>query len=736
MHNLVLFIHFFEFIIMKQTLNVNNFFKLKRKEDINDIYNIEINCKKCRQNTEFFTYKCVECILKKIYENKNKKNLSISILIDNKRFSVNNIDIILESIDIIKLTMKFYNKFLEYRQKKCPYSYFQCKIKSFQKLFELKQNNHDPLIIFNIINKIHNELKNQEYLDSLCSKCALKLSKYIEKSSTMIKNFKLFSKYEKFMSINIKKKNEENFYYYLFFKNQFLLNQQEVLLHEKQIKKKDLIDTYFIGPNNCFEIKIFKCVNDPEKFYTVNLRPEYHENKDYIKNLINKTSKNLKLLDFGEILKIEKLIRFYTNQARLYLKSKFNLSNIDVERIAFLATLERIKLSKLFPFLIDNKIEEIFIDGPNDNVYLNHQEYGRCKTQIFFNQTEVERLKTFLRIYSGKRLDFNNPSIKLVLNNDFFYCRFSADVAPIQSTGFSLDIRKLNKNILTIQDLLKNNTLNSQICSFLFFNIIKRKNITVTGETDTGKTTLINALDLLTPKQFRKIYVEDVIESFHQTNYEKHQLKFIVDPSENNKINRITKEDQIKKLLHRTPDLIYLGEILTKEEAKAMFHCLAAGLRGFQTIHARDFISLINRFLYHFKISKMCLSDLDLLILMNKTSKNERRIHKISEIILDDTLKNYYIQDIFRYNPEIKDWELKKELYETKVIKNISQYEYLPRNLFYSYMEIYNDLFETLKIIEKIPIKSLILLFHEVSYFSHSIDKLKKILNSWKTRVV
>ena len=67
--------------------------------------------------------------------------------------------------------------------------------------------------------------------------------------------------------------------------------------------------------------------------------------------------------------------------------------------------------------MIDDFIEEIFLDSPNDFIYINHQKYGRCRTFIKFSSEEIERIKTFLRLYSGLRLDFLNPSIKHVIKN-------------------------------------------------------------------------------------------------------------------------------------------------------------------------------------------------------------------------------------------------------------------------------------------------------------------------------
>ncbi|KKM64007.1 hypothetical protein LCGC14_1505750 [marine sediment metagenome] len=321
-----------------------------------------------------------------------------------------------------------------------------------------------------------------------------------------------------------------------------------------------------------------------------------------------------------------------------------------------------------------------------------------------------------------------NPTIKFVMKNKFFYCRFSIDVEPIQINNFALDIRKLNKNILTIQDLLKNGTLDSVIAAFLYFNILRRKNITVTGETDTGKTTLINAFDLLTPKEFRKIYIENIIESLNQFDYGKHQLKYKVNSLEGSIEEKYSKSTQIKTLLHRTPDIIYLGEILTKEEAKAMFHCLAAGLRGFQTIHSKNIDSLINRFLYHFKIDQSCLNDLDLIILMKKNF-NERKVIGVFEFFRNTDVSNKLYYPLFKYNPESQKWALIKSLYEANVITELTNYENLPEDKFSSFINIYIEIFEFISKVDRIDNFELIEFFHKISY--HSFKSIKSLVCYW-----
>jgi energy-coupling factor transporter ATP-binding protein EcfA2 len=191
--------------------------------------------------------------------------------------------------------------------------------------------------------------------------------------------------------------------------------------------------------------------------------------------------------------------------------------------------------------------------------------------------------------------------------------------------------------------------LSSHIAAFLYTCVLLRLNITAVGETNTGKTTLINSLDLLAPSHYRKIYIEESPESLDQSFSSNHQLKYLVDPGYSNS----SKIQEIYRLLHRNPDLVYLGEILTKEEAQAMFHCLSAGLRGFQTIHARDIDSLLNRWQYHFDIDPSCYNDLDILILLKRIN-SKRYVSEVIELTVSDESTTSHT--IFQFDPETSKW--------------------------------------------------------------------------------
>ena len=49
-----------------------------------------------------------------------------------------------------------------------------------------------------------------------------------------------------------------------------------------------------------------------------------------------------------------------------------------------------IGLERLFPFLNDDKFQEIYLDKPGNSLYIDQQDYGWCLTNIVLNELELE----------------------------------------------------------------------------------------------------------------------------------------------------------------------------------------------------------------------------------------------------------------------------------------------------------------------------------------------------------
>ncbi len=695
-----------------------------------------VDCHNCpqKENDFFKSQNCLYCFLKILYNYRNSKFDYVSILSYEFLVKPDKFNIFFEYFKILKKVKRINRKIEKIREDNCSYKEFKCKIiPEFFTLHKIRDFEYiDPILVYNVFEKRKMIIKAKKIKDSICLNCKNNIEKSIQNILKILNNLEIIQKFKEFQVNNEKNQDFHSFYEFFFTHSPLLVNTIKSIQFEKKENKGRILTSYDIGKYNILKVSIYENSYEIEKKYTVDLFYKGEVREDYFEYIIQDIHQNLEVAEFDQLIALEDLIKIYKREALRIVNSKYNLLKPINKQLSLISVLKKINLEKLFPLLIDDFIEEIFLDSPKDEIYINHQKYGRCRTEISLNSKEIDRIKTFIRLYSGQRLDIMNPSIKFVIKNKYFYCRFSIDVEPIQINNFALDIRKLNKNILTIQDLLKNGTLDPLIASFLYFNILRRKNITVTGETDTGKTTLINALDMLTPKEFRKIYIENITESLNEFKYGKHQLKYRVDSLEESVLHNYSKSNQIKTLLHRTPDIIYLGEILTKDEAEAMFHCLAAGLRGFQTIHSRDIDSLMNRFLFHFKINMSCLSDLDLIVLMKK-QLNERRVVGVFEICRSPNTNNSLYRTIFEYNPETYKWLLTKSIYETGVISDLTKYETLSKEKFLLYIKTFNEIFEFLLKNKKLSNFELVDLFHKISYNSlRSIGKIKQFWNKWK----
>jgi len=285
----------------------------------------------------------------------------------------------------------------------------------------------------------------------------------------------------------------------------------------------------------------------------------------------------------------------------------------------------------LIPILLDDFVEEVYLDHPGARVYFDHQRLGRCDTSITFTEDDVPRIVTLIRAESNLHLDRSNPSLKMELQVLGASLRCSASIPPLSPDGLHLEIRRARNRPFTITDLIANNTITPELASILLLAVACRFNITITGGPGSGKTTLLNALDLTTPRWWRKIYIEDAVESREQELH--HQVRFRVDPVDE-LLNKSDKSNEIIKSLHRSPDYLILGEIQTAEHSNALFQAIAAGLHTMQTCHSSSSSSLVSRWKINHGIQDASLAMMDLIVTLERPIPGEssRRVKEIVEI--------------------------------------------------------------------------------------------------------
>ncbi len=376
-----------------------------------------------------------------------------------------------------------------------------------------------------------------------------------------------------------------------------------------------------------YEVKI---ANDGN-YLIYSAKPEYDFDQDplvftELSSIVFKNKKRLgkKILKFDELVSVLKSIFMWK-----VLEINNLLTKPDLFAELFIHKL--IKLDKIIPLFLDDGVNEIYMDQMNAPIYVDHKIFGRCNTRIVLEEEEIRSLLTRLKLEHPITVTTKKPSLKIEFKTNDFHMRISMDFPPLSPNGPTFNIRKFHKDPLKMVDLIKLKTLPSFIAAYLVEVVNDRKNITVIGEPNSGKTTLANAIDLYTPKHWRKIAIEDAIESINQTELGYKQLLIQVDSFESNR-SLYTKTSEILKLLHRSPDWIYLGEIQSSEHTKAMFEALNAGLKGIQTAHADSVEKILRRWENLHKISVTDFLSLETIIIMKREILKNNFIRTIDEI--------------------------------------------------------------------------------------------------------
>jgi type IV secretory pathway ATPase VirB11/archaellum biosynthesis ATPase len=486
----------------------------------------------------------------------------------------------------------------------CPYEEFGleekegCRARLYEIIKQINKNFNYNIIFTNLkIMKIYNE--------NIFKKILNNFSYFNNK----IRKFILMKKY----------KIEKNFYDYFFY-NPIKILEMYPDLKEKMIKKIITKTRLNLFEEICLlhemeygEKEIYNRIFEPDVTLNDALVMTYK-----LKEIVSRTGYTINIFENQNSEMI-----YYVNitDRKKFPETKFNL----LSKMSLYSN----NLLRLIVAILDENVQEIYLDKENDWVYLDHEKYGRCFTNIFLSSTDVEKFKTFLSLVTGEEITPSNPSVKVSLQDTNVKLRIAIDTYPITEST-AIDIRKFKKNMLTLQDLIRIGSVEKEIAAFLIYCLKKRAVIVICGEPNSGKTTFAHAISQYLQENWRKIYLEDVDE-LYSSNDSKFKL-FIKTRSIDVSNKYSQKKVEIIKMLHRSPDWIFLGEIQTKEHTLAMFQAIHAGLKGLMTCHSSSPHELIKRWILQYKIHPSSITSLNFIVGMKKEIKDKKIIRYLNEV--------------------------------------------------------------------------------------------------------
>ena len=284
-------------------------------------------------------------------------------------------------------------------------------------------------------------------------------------------------------------------------------------------------------------------------------------------------------------------------------------------------------------FISDITVEEIWINSPQ-RIFIARA--GRSElTNLLLTADDVRQLVDRLLIWSGRRLDLSHPFVDARLPDG---SRLHVVIPEITAEHWTVNIRKHLMRHLSLDDLAERGVLTTAMAEALKNSVKAGLNILVSGGTQSGKTTMLNALVSATPIGQRVITIEEVFELkpvlpdlvAMQTRSENLQGE-----------GAIPLRKLIKEALRMRPSRIVIGEV-REAEALDLLIALNSGLAGMGTIHAnsaRDAIIklqtlplLAGENISHKFIAPTVASAIDLVVQVGIAGDGTRRVHEIAAI--------------------------------------------------------------------------------------------------------
>lgn len=296
---------------------------------------------------------------------------------------------------------------------------------------------------------------------------------------------------------------------------------------------------------------------------------------------------------------------------------------------------EAVGLGPLEPLLADPDITEIMVNR-YDEIFV--ERHGRLYREAAAFSGEQAVLGIIERIVSplGRRIDDSSPMVDARLRDG---SRVNAVIGPIALRGASLTIRKFPSRKLTLQDLLKRETLSAAMAQFLTHCVRHRKNLVISGGTGTGKTSLLNILSQAIPENERVLTIEDAAEL--QLNHA-NLVTLEARPANIEGRGKVDIRDLVRNALRMRPDRIVVGEC-RGAEAFDMLAAMNTGHEGsMTTLHANSPRDALGRLETMILMAGMDLplpairehiaSSIDFLVQLTRMSDGRRLISAIVQV--------------------------------------------------------------------------------------------------------
>ncbi|HEX54763.1 MAG: CpaF family protein [Candidatus Altiarchaeales archaeon] len=305
------------------------------------------------------------------------------------------------------------------------------------------------------------------------------------------------------------------------------------------------------------------------------------------------------------------------------------------------------------PLVNDDEVEEIFINGWRSPVMIYHRKFGKCKTNLIFeNENELDRLIDKIVIFCG--FARKKPILDSVLPDG---PRINLTLPPVSYDRSVITIRKYLRNPPSIAELIINGTMSPDIGALIWICVdgfgLAPRNILIAGGTSSGKTTLLNAILPFCREHERIVSIEDTLEL---------DLSYCEDWVRTNTTEYADMEKLIENSLRLRPDRIIVGEVRGRE-AYNLINAMNLGHTGMGTIHSdssRDAILKLTS--PPMNVDPKMLAVLDMIIVMTRFHEGKACRRLVTHIDEVGNVIGGQVQlgSVYKYNAKTKKTEFSR----------------------------------------------------------------------------
>ncbi|MDI3543979.1 MAG: archaeal flagellar protein FlaI [Candidatus Woesearchaeota archaeon] len=364
------------------------------------------------------------------------------------------------------------------------------------------------------------------------------------------------------------------------------------------------------------------------------------------------------------------------------------LKDEEIDELAKILVRYTVGFGLLELVLSDENIQDVVLNSPQGRtcLFINHQKYQDCITNIVPTIDEAESWATKLRMISGRPLDEANPILDTEIQLEDARARVAVISPPLNPTGLGYAFRRHREKPWTLPLFIKTKMINPLAAGLLSFLIDGSRTMLVAGTRSAGKTSLLGSLMTEIMRSVRIITIEDTLElpvsSLRDLGYNIQSMKVAAALTQGS--SEVSADEGIRTTLRLGDSALIIGEVRSTE-ARALYEAMRVGALAnvvAGTIHGDSPYGVFDRVVNDLEVPRTSFKATDIIVVANPIRSSDglhrwRRVTQITEVRKDwenDPQAEKGFVDLMKYNPENDELVATPDLIhgDSEILKSIA----------------------------------------------------------------